>query len=81
MHLVASVCLSVHLFALSWLCAAVDNRGSALPSAAKSNKNHYQFKMFVCVSVISGRMWIIARMRSFGILILLMKSEYKTDTK
>ncbi len=51
-----------------WL-AAVDNRGSALPSAAKSNKSQYQFKMFVCASVISGRMRIIAHMRSIGVLI------------
>ncbi len=53
----------------SWR-AAVDNRGSALPSAAKSNKNHYQFKVFVCVSVISGRRRIITQMRSIGVLIL-----------
>ncbi len=32
---------------------AVDIRGSALPSAAKSNTSHYQPKAFVCVSVIS----------------------------
>ncbi len=49
--------------------AAVDNRGSALPSAAKSKKSHYQFKVFVYVSVISGRMRIIARMRSIGVLL------------
>ena len=47
-------------------CAAVDTRGSALPSAAKSITSHYQYKVFVCVSVISGRMRIIARMRSIG---------------
>ncbi len=46
--------------------AAVDIRGSALPSAAKSNKSHYQSKVFVSVSVISGRMRIIVRMRSIG---------------
>ncbi len=51
-------------------CAAVDNRGSALPSAAKSNKSHYQVKVFVCVSIISGHMRIIARMRSIGVLII-----------
>ena len=34
--------------------AAVDIRGSALPSAAKSNNHHYQSKVIVCVSVISG---------------------------
>ncbi len=47
-------------------CAAVDIRGSALPSATKSNKSHYQHEVFVCVSVISWRMRIIARMRSIG---------------
>ena len=53
--------------------AAVDIRGSALPSATKSNnhkfgakKSHYQPTVFVCVSVISGRMRIIARMQSIG---------------
>ena len=49
--------------------AAVDNRGLALPSAAKSNKSHYQFQVFVCVSVISGCLRIIARMWSIGVLI------------
>ena len=45
----------------SFWSAAVDIRGSALPSAAKSNntkfaseKSHYQYKMFVSVSVISS---------------------------
>ena len=28
----------------------VDIRGSALPSATKSNESHYQSKVFVCVS-------------------------------
>ena len=46
--------------------AAVDIRGSALPSAAKNNRSHYQSKVFVCESVISGCMWIIARMQSIG---------------
>ncbi len=46
--------------------AAVDIRGSALPSAVKSNESHYQSKVFVCVSVISWRMRIIAWMRSIG---------------
>ncbi len=32
----------------------------------KSNKNHCQSKVFVCVSIISGRMRIIARMQSIG---------------
>ncbi len=56
MYLVASVRLSV--------------RPSVRPSVSsltvKSNKNHYQSKMFVCVSIISGRMRITARMRSIG---------------
>ncbi len=33
--------------------AALDIWGSALPSAAKSNKSHYQSKVFVGVSVLS----------------------------
>ncbi len=36
---------------------AVDIRGSALPSAENGNRNHYQFKVFVCVSLISGRIY------------------------
>ncbi len=48
------------------LCVCALIRGSALPSAAKSNRNHYQSNVFVCVSVISWRMRIIARMRSIG---------------
>ncbi len=47
-------------------CAAVDIRGLALSSAAKSIKSHYQSKVFVCVSVIRGCIRIIARMRSIG---------------
>ncbi len=43
--------------------AAVDIRGSALPSAAKGNKSHYQSKVFVCVSLISGHMQIIANLK------------------
>ncbi len=54
---------------LTFWRAAVDIRGSALPSAEKGNRSHYQFKVFVCVSLISGRMRIIARMRSIGVLI------------
>ena len=46
--------------------AAVDIRGSALPSAAMSNSHHYQSKVIVCVSVISWRLRIVARMRSIG---------------
>ena len=33
---------------------------------AKSNKSHYQSEVFVCVSVVSRRMRIIARMRSIS---------------
>ena len=44
----------------------VDIRGSTLPSAAMSDNHHYQSKMYVCVSVMSGRLWIIAQMRSIG---------------
>ncbi len=54
-------------------CAAVDIRDSALPSAAKSHKSHYQSKMFVCVSVIKGRIRIIARTWSIAILYLYAK--------
>ncbi len=50
----------------------VDIRGSALPSAAKSNNLHYQFKGFVCVSVISGHMWIIMWMRPIAIIFRLL---------
>ncbi len=46
--------------------AAVDIRGSALPSAAKSKDHHYQSKVIVCVSVISGRLGIIAWMQLIG---------------
>ncbi len=46
--------------------AAVDIRGSALPSAVKSNKRHYQSTVFVCVSMISWRVLIIAQVRSIG---------------
>ena len=69
MHLVASVCLSVRPFVCALTAEPFDNMGSALPRAAKSIKSHYQFKVFVCVSVISGRMRIIARRRSIGVLI------------
>ncbi len=50
--------------------AAVDIRGSALPSAAKSIRSDYQSKVFVCVSVIKGRIRIVARMGSISALIL-----------
>ncbi len=57
MHLVASVRLSVCLFVCALLFEPFDLW------------SHYQFKVFVCVSLISGRMRIIARMRSIGVLI------------
>ncbi len=41
--------------------AAVDIRGSALPSEAKSNNHHYQSKVIACASVIRGM-----RMRSIS---------------
>ncbi len=66
MHLVASVrpsvCPFVCLRALSCLTRLIIG-------AAKSIQSHYQFKVFVCVSVISGPVRIIARMRSISILI------------
>ncbi len=58
MYLVASVRPSVRPSVRLW--------GSALLSAVKSNRSHYQSKVFVCVSIISRRMRIIARMRSIG---------------
>ncbi len=49
-------------------------RGAAEPRdfwpTEKGNRSYYQFKVFVCVSLISGRMRIIARMRSIGVLIV-----------
>ncbi len=39
---------------------------------AKSNRGHYQSKVIVCVSVISRRVRLIARMRSIGVLIVYM---------
>ncbi len=50
--------------------AGVDIRGSALPSAAKSNRGLYQSKVFVCMFVISGHVRVIARMRLIGFYIL-----------
>ena len=47
-------------------CAAVDIRGLALPSVVKSNKGHYLSKVIICVSIISGRMRIIAQMQSIS---------------
>ncbi len=55
-----SVCPSVNAL------TAEPFRGSALPSAAMSNNHHYQCKVIVCVSVISGHLRIIARMRLIG---------------
>ncbi len=46
--------------------AAVDIRDAALPSAAKSIRSDYQAKVFVCVSVIRGCIWIIAVDRRFN---------------
>ena len=43
------------------------SRGSALPSAVKSNRSHCQSKVLVCVSILSRRMRLIARMRSIGL--------------
>ncbi len=64
MHLVASVRPSV------WVYPGHIIHHYA--GAAKSNKSHYQCKVFVCVSVISGRMRIIARRRSIGVLIYIV---------
>ncbi len=55
MHLVASVCLSV--------------RPSVRPSVC--NALLLEPILGVCVSLISGRMQIIARMRSIGVLIYI----------
>ncbi len=59
MHLLAS-----EPFDLRPSSFVIDIRGLALPSAAKTNKSHYQSKVFVCVSLISGCMQIILWMRS-----------------
>ncbi len=40
--------------------------GQIYGAQQSSNKSHYQLTVFVCVSVISGRMQIITRMRSIG---------------
>ena len=77
MHLVASVCPSLRPSVCPSIClfafSPLNHLTSALTSAAKSNKSHYQFRVFVCVSVISGRMRIIAQMRStaFNVGLLL----------
>ncbi len=52
--------------------AAVDIRGTVLPSATKNSNYHYQPKVIVCVSVIIGRMRITARMRSIGFFIVIV---------
>ncbi len=50
-----------------FVCALpTDIRGSALLSAAKSNRSHYQPKVFVCVSVIRQHIRIIVQMQSIG---------------
>ncbi len=51
---IGSVRPSVRLFVCLFVCAAIDIRGSALLSAAKSSKSHYQSKFSVCVSAIRG---------------------------
>ncbi len=56
-----SVRLSVRLSVCPFVCALTVEKG---------NRRHYQFKVFVCVSLISGRMRIIAHMRSIGVLIV-----------
>ncbi len=43
-----------------------------MPSAAKSIRSDYQSKVFVCVSVIRGRILITAWMRSIGVLIWVL---------
>ncbi len=45
-------------------CSAVNIRGSALLSAAKRNRSHYQSKVFVCVSAINGQMITRMQIRS-----------------
>ncbi len=52
-----SICLFVYLSMLSRLNHLTYDLGIQY-------KSHYQSKMFVCVFVISGRMLIIAQMRS-----------------
>ncbi len=64
MRLVTSVCpfvcLFVRLCALSWL------------NLQRAIRVITSLKVYVCVSVISGHMRIIARMRSIGVLIIQM---------
>ncbi len=69
----SSVRPSIHLSVCPFVCALMAEPVDLEPlsSAAKSNKSHYQCKVFVCVSVSSGRIRIIAQTRSFGILIWL----------
>ncbi len=43
--------------------------GARLCRVQQRAMSHYQFKVFVCVSVISGRVRIITRMLSIGVLI------------
>ncbi len=63
-----SVRPSVCLFVLSWLNCL-------------TYKSHYQFKVFVCVSVISGRMRKITQMRSIGVLISLFLGQSNQITE
>ncbi len=48
---------------------------SVCPSGCLSVCAHYQFKVFVCVSVISGHMRVIARMRNFNSNIEIMQGK------
>ncbi len=43
---------------------------------SRLNRLTYQFKVFVCASVISGHMRLIARMRSIGVLITIQCEQY-----
>ncbi len=62
-----SVCLFVCLFVCALLSEPFDLLGARLCRVQqRAKKSHYQSKVFVCVPVISGRMRIIARMRSIG---------------
>ncbi len=56
MHHSGAICTTVHKGDYVF-------RGSALPSAAKSNKSHYQFKVFVCVC----NQWAYADNRAYAV--------------
>ncbi len=58
-NVLGSVCQSFCLsFCLYVRPLTADIKRSALPSAAKSNKSHYQSKVFVFVFGISEHIWI-----------------------